>query len=441
MPWPMCVAERCLMNPTRTSAELARIRARLKALEAERVQLLKEAETLGLEMKRGGGDFTRHARDTPGRSALVTNQSPASEKVALFRHLFAGRDDVFAVRWESVKTGRAGYSPLCWNEWVRPLCGKPKVKCSDCPNQKFIPFGEDMVARHLRGEFVAGVYPILSDDTVRFLAVDFDKDCWAEDATALLATCRANEVPAALERSRSGKGGHVWIFFTEPVSARTVRQFGSALITQTMDRRPEIGFASYDRLFPSQDTRPVGGFGNLIALPLQHEARQKGNSVFVDTALRAHEDQWTYLSSLKRLSPETLTRQVETAERAGRVFSVRLPVEDEHADQPWELTPSRSGKPRHLDGPMPPEVKLVFADQVYIERAGRERHEGDIVGDFEVQGGVPSGLVEHDDGMGAGLDDAGDLFEVSVQRLCIGIGHDKAGSLALVRADGPEDIG
>ena len=175
-----------------------------------------------------------------------------------------------------------------------------QVKCGECPHQAFVPVTDDIIEKHLRGEgarasggdFVAGVYPLLPEETCWFLAADFDEESWAADALAVLETFQANGVPAALERSRSGNGGHVWIFFCEPASARTARQLGAAMLTETMERRPEIGFASYDRFFPSQDTMPVGGFGNLIALPLQRRARELGNNVFVDQDLRPYDDQW-----------------------------------------------------------------------------------------------------------------------------------------------------
>jgi len=249
-----------------TATELARVRARLAELDAEQRQLLQELSALEAQE---AAETAAQAKRPAFEDAPVTNASSSGEKVELFRSLFAGRPDVFPVRWENRKTGRAGYSPACFNEWVRGICGKPTVKCGDCKHQRFIPADASVIERHLRGgegpsaDFVAGVYPLLRDDTCWFLAADFDKDSWAEDAGALLETCRAKGVPAALERSRSGNGGHVWIFFGEPVSARTARQLGSALITETMEKRPEIGFASYDRLFPNQDTMPVGGFGNL----------------------------------------------------------------------------------------------------------------------------------------------------------------------------------
>src|SRR3954470_4273435 len=246
--------------------EIASIRRRLVELAQERKAL--EAR-LGQLLEPGTASASVSA---PGRGD-VTAVSPAAAKVALFRDLFGGRTDVFPVRWENPKAERTGYAPACANEWVARVCGKPRVKCGECPNQAFIPVSDRIVEGRLRGEdrvrprsggardFVAGVYPLLPDETCRFLAADFDGEDWARDALAFLGTCRLRGVPAALERSRSGQGGHVWVFFAEPVPAREARQLGAALLTATMERRPEIGFASYDRLFPSQDTRPAGGFG------------------------------------------------------------------------------------------------------------------------------------------------------------------------------------
>lgn len=243
----------------------------------------------------------------------MTNSSPAADKIALFCRLFARRTDVFPLRRNNPKSGRSGYAPACANEWVRGVCGKPQVKCGDCPNQKFILVTPKVIECHLRGEdrvrpngrggpFVAGVYTLLFDDTCGFLAVDFDGEHWIEDAKAFLATCRDVDVSAALERSRSGNGGYVWFFFCEPVPAAGARRLGTLLLTRTIDRRPEIGFKSYDRLFPSQDSMPSGGLGNLIALPLQRQAREAGNSVLVDYNLPPHDNQWARISALPRLS-------------------------------------------------------------------------------------------------------------------------------------------
>ena len=351
-------------------AELARVRTRLVDLDIERAQL--QREMVALEARLVAGSTVKQP---PFENAPVTNASPSHQKVELFRRLFAGRPDVFPVRWENRKTGRSGYSPACANEWVKGICGKPKVKCGECPHQKFILPDEGVIERHLRGDdgrggdFVAGVYPLLPGDTCWFLAADFDKASWAQDANALLETCQVKGVPAALERSRSGNGGHVWIFFSEPVSARLARQLGSILITETMERRPEIGFASYDRLFPNQDIMPLGGFGNLIALPLQNTARKMGNSVFVDSEMQPCDDQWAFLSSLPRMTMVAVTDLVEAAEHSGRVLGVRMPVEDEQADEPWKMSPSRRSTPRRLGVPIPQTIKVTIADQIYINRS------------------------------------------------------------------------
>ena len=353
-------------------ADLARFRARLADLDTKRRELLREITSLETRLA------TEHApvvKQPSFENTRITNTSPSHEKVDLFRSLFAGRPDVFAVRWDNRKTGRSGYSPACANEWIKGICGKPKVKCGACSHQKFIPSDEGVMEKHLRGDdgrsgdFVAGVYPLLPGDTCWFLAADFDKASWAEDANALLETCRVKGVPAGLERSRSGHGGHVWIFFCEPVPARLARQLGSVLITETMERRPEIGFASYDRLFPNQDTMPLGGFGNLIALPLQNTARKAGNSVFVDTDMQPFADQWAYLSSLPRMSAAAVTDLVEAAELYGRVLGVRMPLDNEQADEPWKMSPSRRSTPRRLDVPIAPTIKVTIADQIYVDRS------------------------------------------------------------------------
>ena len=194
----------------------------------------------------------------------IDYRSPPEEKIALFGALFRGRQDVYPRRFEIRKTGKAGYQPACANEWIRGVCEKPRIKCSDCPHQRFLPITDDAIRWHLSGQdnegkdFVMGLYPMLQDETCFLLAIDFDGEEWREDSKVFRETCRQLNVPAALERSRSGNGAHIWLFFDQAIPATLARKLGSHILTATMERRPDIGLASYDRLFPNQDTLPKG---------------------------------------------------------------------------------------------------------------------------------------------------------------------------------------
>src|SRR5579862_726977 len=274
------------MPPSRDEIlrELAGATAAFTDLEHTRDKLQARIATLQAELAAIAPTINIAARTKP-HSGTASPQTPA-EKVKLFLSLFRGRTDVFPVRFVSRKTGRAGYAPACSNTWLPELCLlKSGGKCSDCTDQSFIPVGEQLIVEHLQGRHVMGVYPLLEDETCWFLAVDFDKRSWKEDVAAFADTSRALGIPAAVERSRSGNGAHAWFFFSAPVSANVARRMGCYLITETMARRHELSMKSYDRLFPNQDTIPRGGFGNLIALPLQYEPRQQGNSIFVDECL------------------------------------------------------------------------------------------------------------------------------------------------------------
>jgi superfamily II DNA or RNA helicase len=339
--------------------EIARQQAVLDRLDQEREQVRERLR--GLEASLGNG-----TRSTEPVTAPVTS----AEKIALFRRLFRGRDDVYPRYWENPRTGRRGYAPACANEWVRGVCEKPRVKCGDCPNQAFIPLGDEAVLDHLQGRHVVGAYPMLEDGRSWLLAVDFDKHSWADDVAAFVDTCRAMSLPVAVERSRSGEGAHVWFFFAEPVLASTARKMGCYLITETMARRHELSLESYDRLFPNQDTLPRGGFGNLIALPLQHGARQRGNTVFVDDRLTPFPDQWAFLAGIRPINPATVEAIADQGTRRGEIIGLQISqTEDVDSEQPWLVPSPRRPKAVRLTDPVPAEVRVVLAQRLFVEKA------------------------------------------------------------------------
>lgn len=307
---------------------------------------------------------------------MITNTSEPEFKIALFRSLFQGREDVYPFRFQSQKSGRSGYAPACANEWVRGLCEKPRIKCAACANRRLLPVTDQVIRWHLSGmddrgrDFVIGVYPLLQDECCHFLAMDFDGAEWQTDAGAVLASCRVRSLPAALERSRSGNGAHIWLFFNEAIPARLARNLGSFLFTEAMEHRPDIGLKSYDRLFPNQDTLPRGGFGNLIALPMQKQARLRDNSVFLDDQFKPYPDQWAFLASITRIPKtqcELLVREAQSKERITGVRSVLTLEADD--DEPWTTPPSCRPKEPAILEPLPGELELVLGDQIYIAKA------------------------------------------------------------------------
>lgn len=183
---------------------------------------------------------------------MINQHSSTVEKIALFQSLFRGRSDVYPRRFQNRKTQKAGYAPACKNEWVPNICQKPRIKCMDCQHRQFIPVDDEVVYWHLQGydnngqDFVMGIYPMLLDETCYFLAADFDKATWEDDAVAFLKTCHQKKLPAVLERSRSGKGAHVWLFFEELIPAALARKLGASILTETMESNPSVGLDSYD---------------------------------------------------------------------------------------------------------------------------------------------------------------------------------------------------
>lgn len=300
---------------------------------------------------------------------LESKEDRARKRIAVFRSLFRGREDVYARRWESAD-GQSGYVPAALKDWRAINKSRPEDrKKVDQKTRKFFPLTDTVLENHLLGKETIGIYPLLPDETCWFLAVDFDKRTWEYDSLAFLETCQELNVPAALERSRSGKGGHIWIFFDRALPAITARKLGCVILTRTMERRHQLGLDSYDRFFPNQDTMPKGGLGNLIALPLQFAPRKSGNTVFIDSEFQPHPDQWQFLSTIRRMPAGTAEEIVAEAQRTGDLIGVRISIaDDEDAQDPWTLPPSRKRRERPIEEPLPERVQVVRANLVYVEK-------------------------------------------------------------------------
>ena len=282
--------------------------------------LHKENEVLKSLLKIHGVEYETRMKEDMNKPIYSLVSVPTitlsiDERIRLFQSLFKGREDVFARRWFSKTTGKSGYQPVCINEWKQGICDKKKYRCVICPNRNFAPLTTQDMYRHLEGKDeyccdVVGLYAIMQDNNCAFLCADFDdKNCkygYKEDVLAYVGVCREWLIPYAIERSRSGNGAHVWIFFEAPLPASKARRLGNAILTEAMTRNGQMSFNSYDRFFPNQDYLPEGGFGNLVALPLQGQARRKENSVFVDNDFLVYKDQWAFLYNLKKIQESTI---------------------------------------------------------------------------------------------------------------------------------------
>jgi hypothetical protein len=284
-------------------------------LRRQIAELQRENDRLNLllgQRRPEGADRLLSANGAGGQLDLpllhVDHSASPGLKLELFRSLFVGRDDVYAVRWESVRTGKHGWSPAVRGDFSN-------AKSS---TQEYLPLSENATASHLAGKIHMGLYPLLRDDSCRLVVCDFDGSSWALDALAYLDAAQAFGISASLERSRSGDGAHVWIFFRDRVPAALARRLGTLLLRDAMNNRGEMDLASYDRLFPTQDFMPKGTFGNLIALPLQKECRERGTTLFLDpNTLKPFDDQWAFLSEVLRVSLTSVESILEASPAVG----------------------------------------------------------------------------------------------------------------------------
>lgn len=348
--------------------EIEQLRRENRLLKAEVDRLRKEIAMLSgkrISRKPTASKASHESSDSSAKIHFaVSKSSPIEDKIQLFRQYFRGRDDVYAVR-STDRQGKTIYYPKReYKGWQngKPLWGD------------FLPLTGEVIEDHLINEknpVTIGLYPLLLDETCWFLAIDFDKSTWQQDATAFLSTCRNNGIPATLERSSSGNGGHVWIFFDDPIPSRTARLMGTSLLTRTLEQRHQLGLDSYDRMFPNQDTLPrEKKLGNLIALPFQRIPGREGNSLFVDEQFQPYPDQWVYLSSLRKMTRSEVELWVREAIHSRLILPIRNPlVESSEESEPWNL---ETGSPvsKEATEPYPPQVRAVLKDRLYIEKNG-----------------------------------------------------------------------
>jgi superfamily II DNA or RNA helicase len=358
------------MDEFRTNEELIAANQRLQAenkrlnLEIERLKnLLMNKHPSDLGKCEAKNEFVEGINESGTNRVMLSLQ----EKIALFQSLFRGREDVFARRWYSKVSGKSGYQPVCLNEWNPQLCNKRQYKCAECPNRQLKSLTYEDYYKHLEGKSedgcdVIGLYVILNDNTCFFLCVDFDdKLCehgYQNDVQAFVNVCDEWDVPCSIERSRSGNGAHVWIFFSESLSAIKARRLGNIILTEAMTKDGRVSFKSYDRIFPNQDSLPEGGFGNLIALPLQGKARKNGNAVFVDRHFIPYNDQWMYLAAIEKVSEKRIDRLL-------RIYGQRSELGElstTNEAKPWELP----ALPELSTEDFPKEIEIVKSNALYI---------------------------------------------------------------------------
>ncbi len=336
------------------------IETRLEALAVEQKALVAELSHL-----RSSSSETDELPTLLGTRSAAKVPESSDEKVALFLKLFRAREAIFPKLWENKAKGTKGYSPACNNEWVRGVCGKPplgKVKCSECPNQAFTKLDEQAVRDHLQGKYTIGTYAIRENDSCIFLAADFDGGGWKQDVLAYRAAARELGIQVEIEKSRSGNGAHAWIFFAEPIAARMARQLGTVIVARTHASKHTMGLDTYDRFFPNQDTLPKGGFGNLIALPLQKGPRDKGNSIFLDENLDSASNQWAALTDSRQLTSNEVhslvIRNLSVKTFTSVLFEDQAIASAEHALD--------SGNQKVIAGSYPGQIEIEYGAQISV---------------------------------------------------------------------------
>jgi superfamily II DNA or RNA helicase len=368
--------------------KLRDLEIRLKKLDAERSEVVSSVEELRLVKHRMPQSVPVAEMTMLGQPILSSPPLTPDEKTAVFLKLFRCRESVYPKRWDNLKSGKSGYAPACRNEWVQPICQKPKVKCSDCRHQAFPSLNEEAAQAHLKGQLTIGTYAINEDDSCSFLACDFDDLGWMEDVSTYRDIGMGFGVDVAVERSRSGQGAHAWIFFDGRVPARVARNLGTLILSRCIEVRHQLSLDSYDRFFPSQDYLPKGGFGNLIALPLQKTPREFGNSCFLNEKLSVIPDQWGYLAQVKRPNYREIQSLLER-------FLPKMPVvasrSDAFDDISWAtdqaLMDSEIGRKDETEPRIQGNFEIIFGSMIHVPLEGLP---GKIVGRLKKAASFPN---------------------------------------------------
>ncbi len=304
------------------------------------------------------------SKTSENQNKKITRTSSPEKKIELFMNLFRGRQDIFALRWENEKTKQSGYSPVCKNKWNKAKCDMKKYPCKVCPYKELEILSEKYIYNHLAGKDdschdVIGLYPLLKDDTCFFLALDFDEKTWINDIMSVKQICNKYEIPASIEISRSGNGAHLWIFFSEAITAAKARNLGTLILHSSMNINHSLKLSSFDRMFPNQDFLPKGGYGNLIALPLQGKAVSNKKTVFVNENFEPFDDQWEYLSSIRQIT------KIELEKITNKLLENTVLQEKTPIIKKKNIT---SFKSENLAITFPKKTKIILKNQIIIKK-------------------------------------------------------------------------
>lgn len=358
------------------------LQSRIQALEDENRFLkdrLDEAGVSYADIVSGDAEGAVEVYD-PDQSARI-KKFDVTDKIAsdFFMMFCRGRKDVYDLRYTNPKTGKNGYYSQCFNRWDRGchIQKKDGVRCKDCELRAYKPVTLPLIKAHMNGtdpngNDVVAIYPMLENNLCQLLVFDFDNhakgaeqedyanidDGWKEEINALRRICKNLDVDAVVERSRSGRGAHLWIFFKEMVPARLARRFGFALLEKGAESVNLKSFKYYDRMIPTQDALPEGGLGNVIALPLQGMALKSGNSAFIDENWNAYEDQLNVLAGTRRLTRQGIEDYLSLWYSTGSIS------EDNGTDAPWDKNSEIEA------GSVKGVVRIVLADRIYIDSTG-----------------------------------------------------------------------